>query len=440
MAKRIIGGNFPLNINFNLRSLEPANKATAINAVVRFNNQRIVLSKVAKIEPRYWNTDKGSPKKNKEVNHVGIQSKLDDVEAKIKTVFNEYTSKYNKFPSDLIKFKNVLLDEIAGKRIIDADDNDIISYTKSMIEEMKSGKRIIKTKRGTKTYSDTSHKSYGNLIHKLTLYCEAKKISVIRFEDVDTDFYDDFRTFVVNDNNHTPNYFGTLIKCLKAVMNDSFQRGKHSNLNHKSKDFVREQTEVDTIYLSDTYLQNLYDLNLNKQPHLDNARNLFLIGAYTGLRFSDFTNLSNAEIEGDYLRLRTKKTSADVTIPITGNLSELLKNLPTTISNQRLNEYIKVICELAGLTHKVSVKRFVKGREVTTNERFCDLVTTHTARRSFATNMYKNGVPSFLIMAITGHETEKAFLTYIRLNNSDKAKMTLELMKRNSMKVVVGGV
>ena len=51
------------------------------------------------------------------------------------------------------------------------------------------------------------------------------------------------------------------------------------------------------------------------------------------------------------------------------------------------------------------------------------LVSTHTARRSFATNMYLMGVPSITIMRITGHKTEKAFMRYIKLDEEQHAKI-----------------
>ena len=49
------------------------------------------------------------------------------------------------------------------------------------------------------------------------------------------------------------------------------------------------------------------------------------------------------------------------------------------------------------------------------------LVSTHTARRSFATNLYLSGFPAISIMKITGHRTEASFLKYIRITQRDTA-------------------
>ncbi len=52
-----------------------------------------------------------------------------------------------------------------------------------------------------------------------------------------------------------------------------------------------------------------------------------------------------------------------------------------------------------------------------------ELVCTHTARRSFATNAYKAGVPTIAIMKITGHTQESTFLRYIKVSAEENAEM-----------------
>jgi hypothetical protein len=49
------------------------------------------------------------------------------------------------------------------------------------------------------------------------------------------------------------------------------------------------------------------------------------------------------------------------------------------------------------------------------------LVSSHTARRSGATNMYLAKIPTFRIMLITGHKTEQAFFKYIRITSEENA-------------------
>src|SRR3546814_15352936 len=79
------------------------------------------------------------------------------------------------------------------------------------------------------------------------------------------------------------------------------------------------------------------------------------------------------------------------------------------------------------------------GRKITIQQPFYDLVTVHTTRRSFASNMYRMGVPSMVIAAITGHRSEKSFLTYIRLSATEKAEMMREILYMNSLQLFAGG-
>jgi len=101
-------------------------------------------------------------------------------------------------------------------------------------------------------------------------------------------------------------------------------------------------------------------------------------------------------------------------------------NLPLVLSNQKFNEYIKLVGREAGLTNPVPVSKTKGGLRVDTTAEKCDLITSHTCRRSFASNAYMADIPTLSIMKITGHKTERAFLNYIRITpeeNAEKLRM-----------------
>ena len=86
-----------------------------------------------------------------------------------------------------------------------------------------------------------------------------------------------------------------------------------------------------------------------------------------------------------------------------------------------MNEYLKDLGKEAKLTDSVEIiwtKGGERQREVLKKH---DLITVHTARRSFATNGYLEGVPTISLMKITGHKTEKSFLKYIKISQEDNA-------------------
>ena len=101
-------------------------------------------------------------------------------------------------------------------------------------------------------------------------------------------------------------------------------------------------------------------------------------------------------------------------------------NFPTSISSQRFNDYIKTVCKKVGLKDEVpgskltEIKKGVWRKEKKTVEKW-KLVSSHICRRSFATNHYGN-LPTPVIMAITGHKTEKMFLKYIGKTAKDNAE------------------
>ena len=90
-----------------------------------------------------------------------------------------------------------------------------------------------------------------------------------------------------------------------------------------------------------------------------------------------------------------------------------------------MNRFIKEIAREAGVTEKVEVSYVENGEKKNRLVEKCELVKTHTARRSGATNMYLAGIPTIAIMKITGHKTEREFMKYIKITEEQTA---LELM------------
>ncbi len=126
------------------------------------------------------------------------------------------------------------------------------------------------------------------------------------------------------------------------------------------------------------------------------------------------------------LKVRTEKTDEEVIIPlhtVAKSILDKYSGTPRLISNQKFNQYIKEVCRIVGLTDLVTLTRTCGGKKVKTTNEKCDVVSSHTARRSFATNAYKAGVPTLAIMAITGHRTEKVFLKYIKVTKEEHASL-----------------
>ena len=105
-------------------------------------------------------------------------------------------------------------------------------------------------------------------------------------------------------------------------------------------------------------------------------------------------------------------------------LAKYENNLPKTYE-QKLNKYIKEVAKMAEITEPIEVEQMENGRLVKNVVPKNELVKTHTARRSGATNMYLAGIPAISIMKITGHKTEREFMKYIKASEEETA---IELM------------
>ena len=161
---------------------------------------------------------------------------------------------------------------------------------------------------------------------------------------------------------------------------------------------------------------------------LDRVRDIFILACYTGVRIQDYHKLNrfNQIENGTMLRVHTEKTDVTVIIPLHPEAKRIINKYdgqPKMISHAKFNEYIKIVCRVARVDELVSVTRTTGGKKKTTILPKYKLVASHCARRSFATNAYKAGVPTLAIMAITGHKTERVFLNYVRVSKEEHAKL-----------------
>ncbi|WP_159519538.1 site-specific integrase [Sunxiuqinia indica] len=244
---------------------------------------------------------------------------------------------------------------------------------------------------------------------------------------IDVEFYYDFVRYLTK-LGYSKNTIASRIKNLKVFCNASYERNLHQNIAYQS--FKKQTEDSFNIYLNEEELASIFKLDLSDKPHLERVRDIFLVGCWTGCRFSDLFKVNKENISGEFIHLEQQKTQKRVIIPLHLVVKTILDKyngkLPEMISNQKFNSYIKEVCKMAELKGKVS-KNITKGGERTaeTLEKW-QMVRSHTARRSFATNLYKSGFPSISIMAITGHKTEKAFYSYIKVKEEEHAEMLLK--------------
>lgn len=400
------------NATFVLKEPNGKNE-TLVYLLYRFNGTKLKYSTGQKIKPKFWNEEKQRAKETRDFAGYGeFNGILDNLTACINAEYRKLINDRIVPTSDRLRKP---LDEFLNRSEA-PKTTDLVSFAEEFV---KNSLRKPGTKRQLR-----------QAIRNLREFKIATKRS-LHFDSIDLEFYEDFIRFLTHDRKYSTNTIGTLIKNVKVFMNEAVEKNLTTNIQFRSRRFKTFEEPSENIYLSREELRRIYQMNLKTQPRLERVRDLFIIACYTGLRFSDLVQLRDENLidNSTKIRIKTEKTGEMVMIPIHIHVKEILKKYdgipPEMLTNQKMNQYLKEIGDWAGI-HEDVIISFTKGgnKEVRTFKKY-ELITTHTARRSFATNAFLNGVPTISIMKITGHQTEKSFMKYIKISQEDNANKLL---------------
>lgn len=400
-----------------------------------YKSKKFVYGTGKLIVPELWNDKTARPitrgknfdklPSQKKIQIQNIKNRLENISVEVQKYFS-YCEQQNIAPSPAgmrARLDAEILGKVATKPTKDVK-TELNEFITEFIEGIETGQ--ILTEKG-KRYTVGTIKNYKGFQTQFNNY-QSDRRKRLKFTDITIDFYDDYVAFF-NSKNYSPNTIGRHIKGLKVVMGAAFEKGLHNNTEFRRKKFKTIEVETDAIYLNIAELNALAKLDLSKEPHMELVRDVFLVGCYTAQRYSDYSRISPEHIrttdEGTkVIELQQQKTKIDVVIPIGQDLDRILKKydykLPKTYS-QKVNDRIKILGRRAGITKPTSTTKRKNGFEVRVNVPKCELIKTHTARRSGATNMYKAKIPSIAIMKITGHQTEREFLKYIKVGADENA-------------------
>jgi integrase len=385
------------NAKFYLKN-KNTNNETLILMFFNYNNKVFKYSTKTSIQPRNWN-NKTCRVKQQSSHSLELNKQINNIEDSIMNIYHRMIT------NDRV-VNNKILKEQLDISLNREEKEDFFAYMKKYIEQKNELKKT--TKRDyLQTYNTLKE------FEKNTSY-------LVSFDSINLDFYNRFKKFIINDLDHSINTFGKRIKTIKSIMNYATEIGINKNLEYQKSAFKVLDEKTKNIYLSIDEINALKELKLSGA--LANARDVFLLMCYLGLRFSDYLKINQNSISNDYLDITMHKTNESVSIPIHPYALSIIKRynyiLPK-ITNTKLNKRIKKVCKYAEIDNEITNKGEIKKKY--------ELVTCHTARRSFATNGYLSDVPVRDLMMITGHKKETTFLDYVQVKREVKLSRVLEI-------------
>lgn len=235
---------------------------------------------------------------------------------------------------------------------------------------------------------------------------------------------------------YSNSYVKRLLRDVKAFLNWAYNMGYSSNTSFRSyhvkcRDETCKMISGNKFALSLEELKILQDLDLRKHGKLQRTRDMFLFCCYTGLRFSDAMKLRWCDIGRNSIKIVTQKTNQLLEIPITKQMRRILECynkgedsgmvFPRT-TNMSYNTQLQTVGRIAGFDEDwVKVRQC--GNNITTiHMKKYQCLSSHVARRTFSTIALQQGMPTEVIMSITGHTTAKMLQGYMKINPGMKRK------------------
>lgn len=454
------------SIQFRLRS--KANKNVSIKVRVSINRENVLeLNTGFTINPNDWSDKKQRP--------IPSDTKKRPTESKEQgIIFDEHQIFKQRLHEDLDKlyshiFKeqnkdlgsNTLIDKFwLESKIIECFDRIektntglIINYIQDLIDNAST--RKVKAKGGYKLgLSKSRINSFESTKNILKEY-QTKIKKQVHFIDIDEIFIDKLTNWLLKTKKYAINTASKHIANIKTVSIEAERKGK-IQVNPYAKHIViftesDEDRFIQTLSLDE--LETIRMTDLTGEAY-NNARKWILLGCEFGQRGQDLMNITkeNVRYKGEflYLDITQQKTKKDVTIPIIApHVIDIVENsFPYKISTQKLNLYIKKVCEIAKINAMTEGKIFdaKTGRKVLKFYEKHKLMTSHSFRRSFCSNYYKI-MATPILMEISGHQKESVFLKYINQPedkdaNADLFRALYEKLnevKKPQMKLIKNG-
>ena len=219
-------------------------------------------------------------------------------------------------------------------------------------------------------------------------------------------------------------------KLLKWFLGWADKQGYLQNKDYQ--DFtprLKTVTDKEVVYLTWDELMRVYNLQFPVgKKYLERTRDVFCFQCFTSLRYSDVAKLKREDIDGDVIKVVTAKTGDTIKVDLNKYSRAILEryageeNPLPIISNQKMNQFVKEVCYIAGIDSPVTTVYYKGADRIEEVHLKYELISTHTGRRTFICNALSMGIPASTVMEWTGHSDYKAMKPYIKIADKEKAK------------------
>lgn len=250
------------------------------------------------------------------------------------------------------------------------------------------------------------------------------------FDDLNMTFYHRFMGYCF-DLQRANNTIAGYMRNIKAVLHWCRKQGVQ--VNPDFTDFIVSWDDSDQVALTIEELSLLVNLDVADNKRLENVRDLFLLGCYTALRISDLMRLRAENITHETIKVRVKKTSEILEIPLIEPAKAIIARYPLLnfrrITAQKFNDYIHEVCRMAGISDQTLLTLKSGTQTLERKGEKWEFVSSHAMRRTFVSIALELGLGESDIMKMTGHKSYKDFKKYNKRTTSAVAQTMNEKMK-----------
>lgn len=432
---------FQLRINFNLKSLKKVGiEKSQIWLTTTINGERVRIYTKLLIKEEHW-----LKKGKSEIGECAKEdASLGSIILKENKAINKqlgkiigYCQEYGTLVSERHLYNQPI--EFSGetfKAFIEAKIRGVeASYSqnpKSFIEAYIQRKtNMVNRDTGRRIANGTIY-NHKNALKRIEDFCNEKRLN-FTWQIFNKKFEEIFTAWLI-EKNYTPNTIASQYSIIKVWLKEAEE---NNLINDKAYHHYQTKCrDVENIYLTENELERLYNIDftseeirqqIDPQSRIEITRDLFIVACWTGLRFSDWRDLSTANLTEKFMTVRTHKTDETVIIPIHPMVKSILEKynwrLPRSVDRSKTLRHIRKCAEIAGINRLVTITKVVGGKSITSTKPKYEYIMNHTARRTFSTLMYLKNMPTQSIMAITGHTTEENFKKYIKVSKEEHAKI-----------------